>query len=199
MSNFTKSIFYSTAVLAIGLIAIFAIYDMVAKPTGTLNNIAGIEPAAGGNKSDLGIDAETMSQSLDDIKETAGNTITEVKEEVVEMKNALEKIQNEPIIKNNKPLDYSEAGEVVEFSDESSIISTEGEEIPSLDTPVEKMSDETAEIQDSTPAVEDTEPAAGAEETTIIENATEAIENVTDTAEEAIGNIDTKAPVKTEN
>lgn len=43
MSNFTKSIVYSAAVLAVGLIAIFAIYNNMADQPG----VSGLEPAAG--------------------------------------------------------------------------------------------------------------------------------------------------------
>jgi hypothetical protein len=43
MSNFTKSIVYSAAVLAVGLIAIFAIYNNMAGQSG----VGDIEPAAG--------------------------------------------------------------------------------------------------------------------------------------------------------
>lgn len=51
MSNFTKSILYSTTVLAVGLVAIFSIYDNVT--TSNSAKVAAIEPAAG--ESDLGI------------------------------------------------------------------------------------------------------------------------------------------------
>lgn len=55
MSNFTRSILYSTTVLAAGLVAIFAIYNNITA-TGSMDATAAadIAPAAGGS-SDLGI------------------------------------------------------------------------------------------------------------------------------------------------
>jgi len=69
MSNFTRSILYSTSVLVAGLVAIFAIYSNVATtPNGS--NVAQISPAAGG--SDLGISINTP---MDDIASDAQSLI----------------------------------------------------------------------------------------------------------------------------
>lgn len=55
MSNFTKSIIYSVAVLAVGIIGVMAVYDK------DIHAPAGIEPAAG--DSDLGLD---FSDAIDE-------------------------------------------------------------------------------------------------------------------------------------
>ncbi len=61
MSNFTRSILYSTSVLVAGLVAIFAIYSNIATtPNGS--NVAQISPAAGG--SDLGISINTPMDNM---------------------------------------------------------------------------------------------------------------------------------------
>ncbi len=80
MSNFTKSILYSTTVLAAGLVAIFSIYNNVTK-TDTAAAVANITPAAG--QSDLGINfnagdiAENMTTMASDAVENAGEAMTD--------------------------------------------------------------------------------------------------------------------------
>lgn len=104
MSNFTKSILYSTTVLAVGLIAIFAIYDVVSMQKQGGQAVTAIEPAAGDGTSQIGIDANAMSESLNDIRTSAGDTLEEAQEEVAEMKEALESIENQDIQKTEKPI-----------------------------------------------------------------------------------------------
>ncbi|MCK5374219.1 MAG: hypothetical protein KAJ40_02955 [Alphaproteobacteria bacterium] len=62
MSNFTRSILYSTTVLAMGLVAMFALYNsVIISPDGA--SVAQISPATG--DSDLGIvyDSDTSDAS----------------------------------------------------------------------------------------------------------------------------------------
>ena len=71
MSNFTKSIFYSGTVLAIGLIAVFTIYNST---IGTdASSVSSIEPAAG---VEFGAFQETVAQTTDAIT-NAVETLTE--------------------------------------------------------------------------------------------------------------------------
>jgi methyl-accepting chemotaxis protein len=71
MSSFTKSIFYSGAVLAVGLIAIFAIYDNVAQDPG----FAGIEPAAGEEETLGETIANEAGEFGDAVEETTGEAL----------------------------------------------------------------------------------------------------------------------------
>jgi len=64
MSNFTRSILYSTSVLVAGLVAIFAIYNNVANtPDGS--SVAQISPAAG--VSDLGLSYDNTPSLMDNV------------------------------------------------------------------------------------------------------------------------------------
>ena len=74
MSNFTRSILYSTSVLVAGLVAIFAIYNDVANAPDAAA-VAQISPAAGG--SDLGItyDNDEGGNILDDVSFDAPDVI----------------------------------------------------------------------------------------------------------------------------
>lgn len=101
MNNFTKSILYSTTVLAVGLVAIFAIYDNVTQ--NQIASVAEIAPAAG--ESDFGIrfDAETGAltpepEGVADVAPAAGEAITEetaTEEAVTEEDSATEEVQSE--------------------------------------------------------------------------------------------------------
>ncbi|MCK5384066.1 MAG: hypothetical protein KAJ29_00725 [Alphaproteobacteria bacterium] len=79
MSNFTRSILYSTSVLVVGLVAIFAIYNDVANaPDGA--NVAQISPAAGISNLGITYDAQDAgAQSLlDNISSDAQDVIEPV-------------------------------------------------------------------------------------------------------------------------
>ena len=78
MSNFTKSIVYSGAVLAVGLVAIFAIYNNMA-PTGT--NFASLEPASGEATSTIEDGFEGTTNSILDAAADAGEAAGEMAEE----------------------------------------------------------------------------------------------------------------------
>lgn len=93
MNNFTKSILYSTTVLAVGLVAIFAIYDNVTQNQSTA--VAEIASAAG--ESDFGIqfDAETGAltpepQEIAEIAPAAGEETAEATHEHAEEEHATE-------------------------------------------------------------------------------------------------------------
>ena len=85
MSNFTKSIVYSTTVLAAGVVAIFAIYNNVSTDTDGAA-VAGITPAAG--TSTIGINFENVideaktkaTLAASDAKEAVGNAAEGAKE-----------------------------------------------------------------------------------------------------------------------
>tara|TARA_R110001592_G_scaffold79054_5_gene236786 strand:+ start:2007 stop:3068 length:1062 start_codon:yes stop_codon:yes gene_type:complete len=76
MSNFTKSIVYSTTVLAAGVVAIFAIYNNVSTDTDGAA-VAGITPAAG--TSTIGINFENV---IDEAKTKATLAASDAKEAV---------------------------------------------------------------------------------------------------------------------
>ena len=115
MSNFTKSVLYSTTVLAAGLIAIFSIYNNVSTSKDEIS-MANISPAAG--ESTLGInfgeELNNMPMSLSGIEKTpediqnameasadalnnmvsaAGQTIPEVAAEIIETAEGAEIIE----------------------------------------------------------------------------------------------------------
>ncbi|MGN7438249.1 MAG: hypothetical protein ACTHOO_06340 [Alcanivorax sp.] len=83
MSNFTKSIVYSTTVLAAGVVGIFAIYNVASTPPGS--NVAEISPAAG--TSSIGIDYSAAVEKAQDAKDSvieAGVATSEAIGEAVE-------------------------------------------------------------------------------------------------------------------
>ncbi len=85
MSNFTKSILYSTTVLAAGLVAIFAIYNNVTtSPDGGV--FAGLAPAAGeqSGESDLGINFEAEFKKAEDAVESVSTDIQQKTTSAVE-------------------------------------------------------------------------------------------------------------------
>ncbi|MCB1680586.1 MAG: hypothetical protein H6858_00655 [Rhodospirillales bacterium] len=95
MSNFTKSVIYSTAVLAIGLVGILAISG---QREGQKPAVAGIEPAAG--DSDMGLDfSKTMDEAGENIKAVASqaseNAQGAVQAEQSEMEKDLEAVDEE--------------------------------------------------------------------------------------------------------
>ncbi len=86
MNNFTKSVMYSTTVLAVGLVAMFAIYSNISPNDGS-SSIANISPAAGG-ASDLGV-------NFDDALSNSDYAFEEVMDEVKEI------VQDEDTLKDN--------------------------------------------------------------------------------------------------
>jgi len=83
MSNFTKSIVYSTTVLAAGVVGIFAIYNVSSTPNA--GDVAGIEPAAGA--STIGLDYSAAVEKAQDAKDSvveAGVATSEAIEGAVE-------------------------------------------------------------------------------------------------------------------
>ena len=76
MKNFTKSVFYSTTVLAVGVVGIFTIYNNVTT-TGDAASVASISPASG--QSDIGINfgeaLDNASQSFEEVTSNATKTM----------------------------------------------------------------------------------------------------------------------------
>ena len=165
MSNFSKSILYSTTVLAVGLIAIFAIYDVVSTQKSS-TGVAAIEPASGEGSSTAGIDADAMSNSLNDIRESAGNKLKEAKDDVAEIKDALENVGNQNIVKTDSLTE-----------------STSGVSDAELEATVEATEEK----------VETIEPAAGALTESITEKGDAVIENAEDVSEDISNTIEESA------
>ncbi len=81
MSNFTKSVVYSTTVLAAGVVAIFAIYNNVStSPDGS--SVADITPAAGVSSIGIGYDKaiENVSNTIEASTEAAKEKVGEIKD-----------------------------------------------------------------------------------------------------------------------
>ena len=90
MSNFTKSIVYSTTVLAAGVVAIFAIYNNVStSPDGS--SVADITPAAGVSSIGIGYD-----KAIENVSNTIEASTEAAKEKAGEMKDSA-KAAMEPI------------------------------------------------------------------------------------------------------
>ncbi|MCL4679441.1 MAG: hypothetical protein KJ017_12700 [Alphaproteobacteria bacterium] len=92
MSNFTKSVIYSTAVLAIGLVGIMAISSQRDGQPG----VAGIEPAAG--ESDMGVD---FSKDIPQGAAQADTSPAPASEAQAEMNADIEAIEEEVIEKSS--------------------------------------------------------------------------------------------------
>ncbi len=92
MSNFTKSVIYSTAVLAIGLVGIMAISSQRDGQPG----VAGIEPAAG--ESDMGVD---FSKDIPQGAAQADTAPAPASEAQAEMNADIEAIEEEVIEKSS--------------------------------------------------------------------------------------------------
>lgn len=90
MSNFTKSILYSTTVLAAGLVAIFAIYNSVTEPSDGFS-VSEIAPAAGDSEDTKDYAAafgKNVYSKASKVKEAATsvvNTTVEIASEVSEV------------------------------------------------------------------------------------------------------------------
>ncbi len=65
MSNFTKSVMYSTTVLAAGLVAIMAIYNSIPSTPEDSMTYANMSPAAGVSASDIGVNFENDAEIKD--------------------------------------------------------------------------------------------------------------------------------------
>lgn len=176
MSNFTKSILYSTTVLAAGLVAIFAIYNNVTtSKDGT--SVASIAPASGENS--LGVNfgetvnsisagaAEAMKSAGESVTDTAASAMETAKQATATSADALNNIA-------------TSAGEVVSDKVENiaeaitdAVEPTENDAIEAVETATEGASKEAVEE-----AIEDVKPATGEEVTTNI--AEDSIEATTD-------------------
>ncbi|MDH5722352.1 MAG: hypothetical protein OEY94_03405 [Alphaproteobacteria bacterium] len=151
MSNFTKSILYSTTVLAVGLISIFAIYDYVSTQQATTQGIAAIEPASGEGKNDSDANTSATSASLNDIKGLTENPLEDVKEGIAEIQEAFENIEAEEVTKTpgyEKPT-FGVSAENIEKvnSTEPESVETEAEFIePAAGTITESIVEEGSEV-----------------------------------------------------
>ncbi len=118
MKNFSKSVLYSTAVLAVGLVGIFTIYNNV-EPSNDGISMASIAPASG--QSDLGVNfgealedsnyvfedvtynatdiMESSASELNDLVSAAGGDVSEMVDTTIETatdaaKEVTEKVEN---------------------------------------------------------------------------------------------------------
>lgn len=164
MSNFTKSVIYSTAVLAIGLVGIMAISG---QRDGQEAAVAGIEPAAG--DSDIGIDfSKTMNDAGADIRDIA-TEVSQGADEAVsasqeEMNKALEAVDEEVDNLGKPAADLSEGTPegIVPPSNVESAESAPSEAAPANNEGVEKPQEKGKEA--ALGAAEDAasiQPAAG--------------------------------------
>ena len=83
MNNFSKSIMYSSFVLAAGLVAIFAIYNNDATNR-NMGMIAAIEPAAGEEAETKSTDLNAIAEAVKETAENAYEATTETMNNVAE-------------------------------------------------------------------------------------------------------------------
>lgn len=143
MNNFTKSILYSTTVLAAGLVAIFAIYDGVTKDAGV--QVAAVEPAAG--ESDFGIQFDSETNALKTTTdEEAAQITTEAGEAPAEEEAvATEEVKTEETAPVAEETPAAEATPVTEIAPAAAEDATPVEEVPAAEeTPVEAVPAEEA-------------------------------------------------------
>ncbi|MCB1592681.1 MAG: hypothetical protein KDI90_09545 [Alphaproteobacteria bacterium] len=183
MSNFTKSVIYSTAVLAVGLVGIMAISSQRDGQAG----VASLEPAAG--ESDMGIDFSKLAEDGAEqagIEPAAGNAGNAAQSEMDEALQAVE-------------------GELVDQSDSVSedLSSTGSSDAPSPEEGIEAELSETSDsgesaddvksiqaiedaLSEKVEAAKEIEPAAGANDASdIVEKIKEqATDEADDTARE---------------
>lgn len=173
MSNFTKSVIYSTAVLAIGLVGIMAISNQRDGQPG----VAGIEPAAG--ESDMGVD---FSKDIPEgaAQAEAAPAPAAASAEQADMNADLEAIEDETIEKKASDEVAAPAEEGAEDAAaapaaDGTAEAASGEAAPAEDAAAAPAKDAAAEGAD---AAEEIAPASG------LEGATEQVKDAAEKAAE---------------
>ncbi len=166
MSNFTKSILYSTTVLAAGLVAIFAIYNNVTTDQSG-SSLAQITPAAGEESSVAAEYDQVMNEGADMASEAAEATTAAVLGAAETVGSAI----NGAVDTAEETL--AEAGETAtETLNNIAPAAGEEEAAPSEEATAETVEGEEEEVAEDAPA----EAVEGEEEATTEEHSAEETE-----------------------
>lgn len=92
MTNFTKSIVYSGVILAVGLVAVFAIYNNAPKNAAPYAQIA---PAAGEESSATEVISEETAKVMNDASEIVSEAADAIGREANEIENAAQEAVDE--------------------------------------------------------------------------------------------------------